>query len=1418
MAPIAQETIEVIGANANNLKDVDVSFPKGAISMVVGVSGSGKSSLLANTLAREGNLRLDTFLDVSQRHLDPPSSGAFIGQMPPTLHVGQRAFRASSRTTVGTASGLLSLLRRMFVRWSQPVSVLNGAPVPAPSVDSYQGWLLEHHRGRVVIWAIPLSFVASDGVDMAQRLQTLGVSTVIVRSETDSPARWQTGREIALSKFKPLAAATRHVVETEIGGVDLGKRSKATHEQFSRLLALAFEAGDGRVFVELTDGVAPALDSRKHWVSPDDPKLYRSASEHLLSFNAPEHADSGACPECRGLGRSITIDVDSLVIHPDRSMHEGALALWTTKNYTHVNIQHETIEGLRGLRGFDPDRPWSKLSPDAQRLVLDGAGDELVTDRERGSGRKMSTPRRFDGFRTAILERVAKRGKAAERLASFVGEGPCPACNGTRWSVGARALKLGNHAIDQLLALNFDELAEYCAPDSSFARALPNEVSPYLEQVRRLANSFVGVGLDHLSGERGMLAISEGESRRLRLAAALDGRHSGLCLLLDEPARGLHDEDVDRLAVTLATLRGTHSLILNEHRHRLAAAADFFVELGPGAGPEGGAIVHAGKVPARWWEAHASLEREGLPVKPRGPELGIRGARVNNVEDVDISIPLGRFVCMVGVSGSGKSSFVRGVLVPALAAALATAPEALDFDLRRGRWTALTGAEHLAGVVALDQRAPQANRRSTVATFLGIAESLRKHYANIPQAKAIGLRASDFGLNAGDGRCEVCLGIGELDEEGHWIDCPSCGGARFGPAVLAVLDEGLDLAQLLARSITSLRTEPFAALEAAAPLLHTIDDLGVGHLALGRRLDTISGGELQRLRIARELSHQTREGLIFVLDEPAAGLHRTDVARLLHALDRIVQAGHSVVIVEHNLELVAAADWVIEFGPGSGPRGGQVIATGTPTQLREQDTPTGRMLHAPSKPAKLPSKEVRPRHHNDSSLSEAASALRWLRRLLGDDIPPQTQELEHEGARPAVVIDSRALAGRRLLEYGGLDRELAALMLECQRAADPRFDPGPLVDAWQANPEAELLIHPLLREIQTWGAQIPTSTRDTRLQQLSKQGLALIEHDDLSQLRAGGGPLSCSKEAGRATRKQRIEGALLVGGGFVELRKRTKLLATLMTRPVDLRRGLVGPLSASAHDFQRHGRRGRCPACQGRGCVRGYDSALVFGDERRPAEQDSSLHEGARAVLKGVHRNVLLPFLRRMTNEGLWVADRPLAKLDERERDMLLHGFWTRPGPGTFLKNTKSDPKEVSSWLRWDGLFAHVHENAKRGAPRWREALLASEAMVDCPSCAGLGLRPHVDLFELGGRSYKDWLVRGTVAELRQALLRLAPSSPRAERRRDRLVEILAPLTHGNLGAAKLREPLIDGPWRLLAPAIVTAFTDMPVILEEEAS
>lgn len=1413
MDDLNNRTIEIVGAEANNLKGVNVSFPIGEISMVVGVSGSGKSSLLSETLAREGNDRLGYFLDVRQDHLPLSTHQAFIGAMPPSLHIGQKAFRASSRTTVGTSSGILMLLRRLFLHWSQPIAN-NNEVVTKPTSVAYQQWIENYAYGRVTVWAIPLSFVKSDGVEMARRMLDLGMDDLIVRSETDSPQRWEAGRKVSTNAFKPLSKQTRHVVEACAGHVDL---SQWNHKKMLQsLLQLAFEAGEGKVFIELPDTAVGFLDSRSCWVSPDDPCIYHPPNNHLLSFNAPDHPQSGACKRCKGLGWCTTLDLKALITHPDRSMHQGALSLWTEKNYKHVNIQHTTIEGLRGVCGFDPDIPWCDLGEEAKQMILEGLGSELITDIDPVSKKKVSKPHTFPGFRSAILARIAKRGQAGERLGFLAEEEVCPGCQGTRWSEQARALKINHYSIDEILELDFSTLTDLCVPGSHLTNGLSREAQAYFKQIHHLASSFVGVGLGHLNAARGMTNISGGEARRLRLAAVLDGRHRGLCLLLDEPARGLHDEDVDRLVTTLRQHHHVHTLILNEHRYRVAAAADFFVEIGPGAGSEGGNVVYAGKVPKSWSNIQRAFKRQQLSVNAKMPMLTVKGASLHNLQGVDVSIPLGRFVCLVGVSGSGKSSFVQGVLVPALLACLST--DSTESDLRHGRWATIKGAEKVSGLVVLDQNIPAANRRSTLTTFMALAEPLRRLYAKQPSAKSLGLQTRDFSLNSGNGRCQQCLGIGELEDRSHWMTCPSCGGLGFGQRVLTVKVDEQNIAQLLGLTISELVTRLPNALSFASQLLQTIEDLGIGHLSLGRRLDTLSGGELQRLRIAKELTSDSAQPLVFVLDEPAAGLHYTDVSRLLRVFERIVDKGHTIIAVEHNLELAASSDWLIEFGPGGGAAGGEVVAYGTPQQLRQCDTPSGRMLSQPGKATQAKIRNtIKAEKENfvDSplSLEEAQTGRRWLRRLLGDDVAPQEQDLYCEGERLVVAIEKPPSG--RLLEYGAIECELAAFMMEYDPAKGRGHNIEHMVDMWRSQQGAELCIHPLINEIYTWGAHIPRSIQQSRYKQLTQNGLAINQNLALDELRAIGGPLSLSPNASDEQRQHRINFALLTGGGYVELCEGDVVIASHATRAIDLENGIVGPLGCTVLDFQRSNPLSRCLACLGSGYARSYDEKLLLGYTEYAVESSELFHPQALKILKGVHRNVLVPFFRRLGKEGLWPANTSVNALGPEQRNILLFGYWNRPGHGSFLKNNSVDTNEVASWLRWDGLFAYAYENITRADSTWRKSMEGSERWVICPLCAGTGLRKHTHLYYLAGRSYFEWLSNGTVKMLYEALLRLLPPNDRAEYRKNRLVRLLAPFATSKLCDTRLSQILAELPWRQFVPNVVSAYTNMPIVIEE---
>lgn len=1420
-------SIEIVGATANNLKDLDLELPLGAATLVIGVSGSGKSSLLADTLATEANNRMDRFLGIAQDHLDKEDVPAFIGPLPVCLHFAQASFRASQRTTVATCSGLLGALRRLLVKHAAPWADPPGEPVPPPSARSYTEWLKRHARGRLTVSAVPLRFVATDGLAAMRKLAALGFETAILRSETDAPATWEKGRAISLAKLRPLASSVRHILEVEVGQTNLPLRRG---DDLEALLEKAFAAGNGTVIVELHDAGpeltslqgprGTCLDSDLHHVHPAVPSPFAPPSDSLLSFNMPGHERSGACPECQGTGEALRVAEEILVPRPEASLHGGAFSLWTEKNYKHVNIQHETIEGLRGVHGFDPDLPWRKLPEAARRLILEGGVE--VEDRDRRSGRRLSTARPFPGFIPAILRKYRAGTATAARLAPLVRQGPCSACRGSRWSPQARALRAGGLGIAELLALPFVELAEVTQERGSFARAVPREARGSIERLHHLARAFVSVGLGHLSGDRGMLTVSEGESRRVRLAALLRTRGQGLGLLLDEPARGLHEHDIAGLVESLRELKKSHTLFLNDHRLSLARAVDRVIELGPGGGAQGGRIVRSGP-PAEVLQAAGlpEMERRRLPVGDRHPSLTIQGATLHTLQNVDVRIPLGRLVGVTGVSGSGKSSFVRGILLPALAASRDSGVDTEGFALRQtGTWKTVRGADRLGDVLALDQRRPEPNRRSIVATFLGIAETLRTAFAATPEARRLGFKATDFGLNGGQGRCPDCLGLGEQEEHGLWIPCARCGGRRFREDLLAVRLGGLHMADALTTSIEGLADGRLPLGGEVAALLALLLELDLGYLTLGRRTDRLSGGEVQRLRIAHRLWKTDGEGLFLVLDEPSAGLHPKDVERILRVLDRIVEDGrNTVLIVEHNLDLIRACDWLLDFGPEGGPAGGELVGQGPPEEIRRLKTPTGQALRAarrPAAPATVPTPAPPPQETAQEVAPEAArAALARLKTLLGHDVqlPPAAPDSEEDFAGLAAQPDADELAAARPHEIGGLDGELAALFLLATEDLATGEEIQEAAERWAEEPKARVLIHPLLAEMQVWEEGIPASIRRNASRHLETLGLQEIPAPHLSSLRAFGPRFEPAEERVEARRGVLVD-ALTLGGGYAELRSsRGKILATLRQRPLDLAEAHVAPLGLTSASLRRLAVPGRCPACQGSGALPALDPSLILRDRLATPEADGFFTPEALAILKGVRRNILSPFFRRLESEGLWDRSQSFQRLSPAAQDVLLHGFWRRPGPGSFLKSPQDDPQEVSSWLRWDGLVRHVLEQLDRSpSASWVEAVRRSSGRRECFVCDGVGLARHCRVIRRGGRSLHDWIARGTVGELTEAL-RSSPGRSRRERKTvARLVDCLEPITRKH-PEARLREPLGDPNLaRAVYQRVVRAFTHLGVV------
>lgn len=1393
----ADDRLRVLGADANNLRNVDLDFPFGSLTVVTGVSGSGKSSLLAQTLAAEGARRNATFLGLSQPELEEDEPRAFIGPMPPTALVGQRGFRPSIRTTVATATGLLALLRRLFMIEAVVRSDATGQPVPPPSPETYSRWLARYYRGDLELLAAPLRMQKSDGVAAVRRLAAHGVKTVRVYSETDSAKLQGVGREVALGAFKPLNPSTAHSVEASFGrhrvtGPDSEPALRSSLEN-------AFAAGGGAVVVTLasSDDLAlagpfgPRLDSLRNWVHPEDPATYLPPSRHLLSFNAPSHADSGACPTCAGTGVARRVDLDALIAHPERSMAQGAFSLWTAKNYKHLNIQHETIAGLAGLKGFDPERPWRELPAAAQDLVLNGSHGLAIEDRD-ATGRKIGAGRPFRGFAPILLEKAAGGNRTAQPLSEIVVSGRCPACDGARWSPQARALRVAGLGIGELLGNSFAELANLWRADGPFAVVRSPEARGLVAAARKRTEDVVQVGLSYLTADRGMLEVSDGESRRLRLARVLAPDQSGFCLLLDEPGRGLHEADLGRLGEALGRLRGRHTVILNEHRKSLWPVADRLIEFGPGAGPSGGQIVQDGRPPVA--ETDSRPFRALLP--PPGSEkawLRIGGIRHHNIHDAEVAIPSGRLTTICGVSGSGKSSFVHGVLIPALTGTPGS----------QGRWRSLAGQSHLGDLVVLDQAVPSPNRRSLVATLSGSFDSVRKAFAASEPARRDGLGPSDFGLNAGHGRCPVCEGIGSVDAEGRAAPCPACGGARYGPAVLSVRVHGMNIGELLETPVDRLPPE-LRRLAKADELLDLMGDLGIGHVALGRRIDTLSGGELQRLRLAVRLA-TSRACSTFVMDEPAAGLNERDVQTLIGALDRVLDGGrNTIIVVEHDLEIIRASDWLVEFGPGSGPQGGDVVFEGLVSDLPARTTPTALALSGrlvPIKPVPPASKPMRPIKLNASEGAEQARrTLAALRTVTTGDVPAaEDYDPAEDAPRPPTVrMSDRLWSGRDPSEAAGLEREVAKVLLDLHHRE--REDAGYLfLEAWAVHPDASPRIHPFVEEMRTWGARLPQAVIRDRLNHLRAEGLAVsnktilpLDGQDVRHARATG-PRFAPAATHPGARLSVLADALVIGGGYVELcAPDGTVKATAGHRLVSPAKGLVAPLAPMPRDFSRHEASGRCPACKGSRLTPALDDDLLIARPNMPPSEEGFLTPPADKVLKSVRRSMLLPYLKKLASEGLWELEKPFAAFDDDDRGVLVNGDWRRPGHGTFLKTPKSNPSEVSSWLRWNGLYREILDQADRSTDKaWLNRLRSSCRMIECKTCGGSGLRVFAQLLPAGKLDFRDWSLSAPARQVDSLQRCNTASSPRAAAGLGRILACLDPKSHAQLDTETVAHRMI---------------------------
>ena len=930
----------VRGAREHNLKDVSLELPRDSMIVFTGLSGSGKSSLAFDTIFAEGQRRYVESLSAYARQflgqMDKPDVD-FIDGLSPAVSIDQKAASRNPRSTVGTITEVYDYLRLLYARVGKPHCPVCGRPVARQTPQQITDRVLELEEGtRFQVLAPVIRGRKGEYAELLRELQVKGYSRARVDGTVirlDSVAGGEAGELPALKKYE------KHTIEVVVDrlAVKAGARRRLT-DSVETALGLA----GGVVVLDFVD------------LPGDDPHRERMFSEHLaclyddlsfeeleprsFSFNSPW----GACPDCTGLGTRMEVDPELVVPDPDKTLAGGAIGPWSGGHVSDYFLR--LIEALGASLGFSIDMPWRRLPAAARKALLNGYDKQVHVRYKNRYGRERSYYTSFEGAIPFIERRhaEAESDSSRERFAGFMREVPCPACCGSRLKPIALAVTVDSRSIAEICAQPIGELAklmhslELSDRDMQIAGRILKEVNARL-------GFLLDVGLDYLSLDRASATLAGGEAQRIRLATQIGSGLVGVLYVLDEPSIGLHQRDNHRLLETLTRLRDLgNTLIVVEHDEDTIRAADWVVDIGPGAGEHGGNVVVSGPVeqllasPASLTGAYLT-GRESIPVpaarrrRSASREVVVKGATEHNLKNVDVAFPLGCFIAVTGVSGSGKSTLVNDILYNALARELhgaRTVP---------GRHVRVTGMSQLDKVVHVDQGPIGRTPRSNPATYTGVFDHVRKLFAATAEAKVRGYQPGRFSFNVKGGRCEACSGDGTIKIEMQflpdvYVPCEVCHGARYNTATLAVHYKGHTIADVLDMPIEEAAAF-FEAIPAIARHLKTLTDVGLGYVRLGQPAPTLSGGEAQRVKLAAELQRRSTGRTIYVLDEPTTGLHFEDIRKLLGVLGRLVNGGNTVIVIEHNLDVIKTADWVIDLGPDGGSRGGHIIATGTPEHI-----------------------------------------------------------------------------------------------------------------------------------------------------------------------------------------------------------------------------------------------------------------------------------------------------------------------------------------------------------------------------------------------------------------------------------------------------------------------------------------------------
>jgi excinuclease ABC subunit A len=943
----ASDRIVISGAREHNLKDVDVELPRDALIVITGLSGSGKSSLAFDTIYAEGQRRYVESLSSYARQflglMEKPDVDSIEG-LSPAISIDQKTTSRNPRSTVGTVTEIYDYLRLLWARIGVPHCPECGAEITGQTQEQIVDRLMTLEEGtRFMVMAPVVRGRKGEYGKLMEQLRLEGYSRVRVNGELR-----RLDEEIVLDKkFKHDIAV---VVDRLVMKPDLRRRLSESVEAAAGLAA-------GLIEVEFVGEKAPEpLLFSEQFACLSCGTSIPELEPRIFSFNSPH----GACDRCHGLGFQRVIDPELVVPDPTLSLAEGALQPW---NRGITAYWKRLIAAVAEEYGVDADKPWSKLKKSERELFLYGTGEErhLVTYTNR-FGRRRSYKVRFEGIVNNLQRRYEETDSETnrERIEGYMAEQPCPQCNGARLRPESLAVKVGGISIAEYSDLSAQAAAEWIAnlemtdTERAIARLIVREIS---ERLAFLEN----VGIGYLSLARSARSLSGGEAQRIRLATQIGSSLVGVMYVLDEPSIGLHQRDNEKLIGTLDRLRDLgNTVIVVEHDEGTMMAADHIVDLGPGAGEHGGHVIAAG-TPAEVAGNPASLTGQYLSGKrrievpaqrrePRGALL-VRGAREHNLKDIDVTFPLGVFCCVTGVSGSGKSTLVNETLHHAVANRLHQA------KLRPGAHDGIDGLSQIDKIINIDQSPIGRTPRSNPATYTGVFDHIRQLFTQTQEARARGYKPGRFSFNVKGGRCEVCRGDGQIKIEMHflpdvYVPCEQCHGKRYNRETLEVRFKGKSIADVLEMSVEE-AVSFFENVPKIARRLRTLHDVGLDYIRLGQPATTLSGGEAQRIKLATELSKVATGDTLYILDEPTTGLHFADVQRLLDVLGRLVDAGNTVVVIEHNLDVIKTADWLIDLGPEGGEGGGEVVATGTPEEVAAvAGSYTGRFLSNLVEPAK----------------------------------------------------------------------------------------------------------------------------------------------------------------------------------------------------------------------------------------------------------------------------------------------------------------------------------------------------------------------------------------------------------------------------------------------------------------------------------